>query len=116
MAHICIKTGSEKCFDVTMTTKRYGYENSWSLGTCTKGIDYENHQTYTESCCLNPGSYQLTCDDSYGDGWHGGFIEIDGKRYCESFNTGHQQVHTIHISLSAGNYFAQMSFFGNEKM
>ena len=91
-----------------MTTKRYGYENSWTLGTCTKGIDYENHQTYTESCCLNPGSYQLTCDDSYGDGWHEGFIEIDGKRYCESFNTGHQQVHTIHISLSAGNSFSQI--------
>ena len=91
-----------------MTTRRYGYENSWTLGTCTKEIDYENHQRYTESCCLNPGSYQLTCDDSYGDGWHGGFIEMEGKRYCEKFVTGHQQVHTIHISLSTGNYFSQI--------
>ena len=46
---------------------------------------------YTEECCLDAGKYTLNCDDSYKDGWHGGFIEIQGKQYCEDLTQGHQQ-------------------------
>ena len=28
------------------------------------------------------GDYELICKDSYGDGWNGGYITINGKRYC----------------------------------
>ena len=28
---------------------------------------------------------ELTCDCSWGDGWHGGYLEINGQRYFDSF-------------------------------
>ena len=37
------------------------------------------------------GDWPVTCDDSYGDGWHGGYIEIDGNKYCDDFTTGKLQ-------------------------
>jgi hypothetical protein len=30
----------------------------------------------------------LKCKDSFGDGWHGGFITIGAHNYCEGFTTG----------------------------
>ena len=97
--------GSGKCFDVAITTKSYGSENSWTVGACTSARGYQNSQTYTESCCLDAGSYKLTCDDSYKDGWHGGFIEIQGKRYCEDFTSGHQQENNVDISYAGKHIF-----------
>ena len=98
-------SGNGKCFDVAITTKSYGSENSWTVGACTSARGYQNSQTYTESCCLDAGSYKLTCDDSYKDGWHGGFIEIQGKRYCEDFTSGHQQENNVDISYAGKHIF-----------
>merc|ERR1719331_1039074 len=39
-------------------------------------------------CQLEVGSYNLECIDSYGDGWHGGYITIDGKEFCKDFRSG----------------------------
>ena len=39
-------------------------------------------------CLLKPGTYTIHCDDSHGDGWHGGFIEILGNNYCTGFSNG----------------------------
>jgi len=90
-----------KCFDVTITTKQYGNENSWTLGTCVSdAAGYQADQVYSEECCLEAGQYTLTCDDSYKDGWHGGFITIQGKQYCEDFTDGHQQAQDIDIAYS----------------
>ena len=43
----------------------------------------------TRWCLLQPGSFTIHCDDSYGDGWHGGFIEILGNNYCTGFSNGY---------------------------
>ena len=95
------KTAVPKCFDVTITTKQYGNENSWTLGTCVSdAAGYQADQVYSEECCLDAGVYTLTCDDSYRDGWHGGFITIQGKQYCEDFTDGHQQAQDIDIAYS----------------
>ena len=48
-------------------------------------------------CNLTPGSYELRCIDSFGDGWQGGFITINGKNYCKDFTTGHQKVVQVTI-------------------
>ena len=53
---------------------------------------------FTEQCCLTGGDYQIICKDSYGDGWHGGYLEINGQRYCEDFTIGKEQKVTISIS------------------
>ena len=37
------------------------------------------------------------CKDSYGDGWNGGYIEIQGTRYCERFTSGREKA--IEISI-----------------
>ena len=70
--------------------------------SCTSNKTYEDHQVYTEICCLDAGPHTLKCDDSGGDGWQGGFIEIQGTRYCEDF-TGHRQENNV-VVFYKGKY------------
>ena len=61
------------CRDITMTmvTMAYGNENSWKLEpNDADGNSCENDKTYasfdtdgSQSCCLYPGLYKLTCKD-----------------------------------------------------
>jgi len=104
---------------VTVTTKSWGYENYWTIkdssgaikcrGGCvpdhTSGRDhqpctsesapmaYQSHKTTTHSCPLASGtSYTLSCECDYGDGWHGGFLTIDGNKYCDDFTNSAGQM------------------------
>ena len=89
-----------------LTTKLYGSEISWKFGdTCTSDLAYDNNQEYSKTCNLSPGLYTLECLDSYGDGWHGGYIEILGTKYCESFTSGRSKnvavtIPGIHVTLN----------------
>ena len=94
--------GSENCFQIKIQTKVYAWENTWSLGTCGSNREYISNVDYTETCCLDPGQYHLSCNDNGKDGWHGGFIEIQGTRYCQDFANGKQQVHIINITAAQG--------------
>jgi len=47
---------------------------------------YGDYSDYSQTCCLQPGPNTLTCTDSFGDGWNGGFITINGDKYCEQFD------------------------------
>ena len=49
------------------------------------------------NCCLLKGEHTLTCKDSYGDGWHGGYLEIGGKKYCKDFTAGREKTAKVHI-------------------
>ena len=71
-----------------MVTKSYGRENTWALGSCESKEAYRNNNVYTQECCFAPSEYDLKCKDSYGDGWHGGYLEIQGKKYCDDFLSG----------------------------
>ena len=82
---------SEVCVDIKIVTKPWAKENSWVFGTCQSSKIYSNRKTYIENCCLIPGMHTLTCKDSFGDGWHGGYLEIQGKRYCQNFKHGEQK-------------------------
>jgi len=84
-----------KCFEVKLTTANYGEEISWTLGSCESDGSYGNDEEYWQKCCLKPGSYFLACKDNYGDGWHGGYIEVDGIKYCESFTSGDKETNEI---------------------
>jgi len=70
---------------IKIRTEARGNENSYYIGSCGSTQQYANHQSYEEDCSLAPGLYYLVCKCSYGDGWHGGYVEIDGVRYCEHF-------------------------------
>ena len=81
--------------NVTLTTKYWGNEISWSIldqNTCTTVCSskppgsYGWYSQHKELCSLEKGTtYKLHCKDTYGDGWHGGFITIQGIRYCDDF-------------------------------
>ena len=72
-------------------TKKWGHENSWIFGSCANSQTYKSKQIYTEKCCQLEGEYELICKDSFGDGWHGGYLEIDGTKYCTDFKQGSEQ-------------------------
>ena len=90
-----------------LVTKDYGSEISWEFGNCfgptsSQPNPYQSDTTYDDiECCQSLGSYILLCRDSYGDGWHGGYIEIDGTKYCEDFTSGHTSNGKV-VTISAG--------------
>ena len=88
---------AEVCMEIKKVTKSWGSENSWTFGKCKNPQKYANHKTYTMNCCLAKGEQTLTCKDSYGDGWHGGYLEIQGKKYCEDFTTGRKKTVKIEV-------------------
>ena len=73
-------------------TKAWGKEITWNIGgTCdSKALGkYENNQEDTQQCCVKDNEkFVITCKDSYGDGWHDGYLEINGKKYCGDFSWG----------------------------
>ena len=79
------------CFEVGLTTNIYAHEISWSVGSCKSNQSYSNNKVFTQECCLAVGSYKIKCKDSFGDGWHGGYLEIKRHQYCANFNSGHEE-------------------------
>merc|ERR1719346_350119 len=66
------------CYPIVLSTESWGYEISWTLGSCgSNGAVYGDNQVIETQCCLPDGTYTLSCMDSYGDGWHYGNINID---------------------------------------
>ena len=75
-----------------MTVKRYPSEMSFTFTSTTghqcKRSSYSVKGTWSKRCYLIPGDYYLSCIDSYGDGWHGGYITILDVKYCQGFTSG----------------------------
>ena len=104
---IILDNGNSVCFAVELTTKAWASEISWSIGTCSSKERYKNRQKYSTQCCMPAGDYTLTCKDSYGDGWHGGYIKINGKTFCKNFRSGKETKSPVNISEkpNSGNLF-----------
>ena len=83
--------------DIKTVTKAWGSEVSWTFGKCKSSQRYDSRRTYTMQCCVLKGEHTLTCKDSYGDGWHGGYVEIEEKQYCKDFSTGHDKTENVRI-------------------
>jgi hypothetical protein len=95
---------TQKDHPVVITTKHWPDEMEWTLtgsgpaaGVSCKGGPYNGHYgpQPAEPCALKAGSYTLKCIDTYGDGWHGGFMTVDGVMYCDDFTTGHLMTKTF---------------------
>ena len=91
------------CLEVKLTTKVHGSEISWTLGTCSSDTSYGNNQEYVQRCCLAHGSHYLQCLDSYGDGWTGGYIEVAGTSYCDTFSSGRSMSTLINLQGTQKN-------------
>ena len=104
----------QTCTAILLVTTDYGSENSWSLGSCHSNQIYGSDQSYSITCCQPPGNYRLYCYDSFGDGWHGGYIEIEGNKYCDSFSNDYDydsydydsSLYSVdyHVTIIAGNF------------
>jgi hypothetical protein len=75
------------CIDVSLTSGHYG--SNWEIGPCSsspmQSKQNQMYAKYIEKCCISPGKHTLTCTDSEKTGWGGGFLEIQGHRYCHDF-------------------------------
>ena len=78
--------------NIGISTTNYGVENAWRLepksnpsATECFGAHYPSHVNQTVPCKLEEGMYELICEDSWGDGWEGGFLEIVGIEFCKDF-------------------------------
>ena len=98
--------GPQTCFNVKMVTTDWAEEIFWGIFTpgcyavddscprCHSPLDenqhqipYENNQEYNSECCMpkDKEEFEIQCVDVYGDGWHGGYLEINGVKYCDDF-------------------------------
>ena len=74
------------CIDIQITTKNNANMIRWTLEECSNHGSYDDFSSYSQRCCVAPGQYTLTCENSeYPDGWYGGYIEIQGHHYCDDF-------------------------------
>jgi len=90
--------GPTVCFDVTTVTTAFANENSWAIAcvdrSCSECVSdsqsYRDDSQYTQNCCLPQDREQLLviCKDSWGDGWEGGYLEINGNKFCKDYTTG----------------------------
>ena len=91
---------------------------SWSLGSCLSNrgnpgqSDYQNNQEYNQQCHFNTSPsnwvYKLTCMDSFGDGWHGAFITINGVNYCEDL-VGNEKI--VYIEPNPSKFVDGLHYF-----
>jgi len=83
------------CLPIEVNSKSWGSEIRWKITThqnkatnCVGKSGYPNHSKTKHTCCLPDDKYWLHCEDTYGDGWHGGSISIAGVNYCSNFKRG----------------------------
>ena len=91
------------CTTVNMVTVSYGSEITWTLGSCENEKSYGDGEIANQECCQAPGTMELECKDSYGDGWNGGYLEINGKEYCKDFDSGTEKKEQV--TITGKNHF-----------
>ena len=98
------------CTTIKVVTKKWGEENSWTFGECSSAQVYEAKEIYTEECCQLEGNYELVCKDQWGDGWHGGYIQIgdDTEKWCKDFKSGKEQSQEVEMTGKSefGDFYA----------
>merc|ERR1711988_1108517 len=87
---------------VTVHIVDYPEEMKWEIKDATSGaVVCERPNFYPmgnygdqppEACSLTEGDYKVYCHDDYHDGWHGGFLKVDGHEFCLHFDDGHLMV------------------------
>lgn len=72
-----------------------------------KGDDYndvlflarelKDRQSFSKTLTKKTGPYTLTLEDTYGDGWHGGYLILNGMKYTVTEKQGKKKI--AHIKL-----------------
>jgi len=74
------------CLDnaIVYTPGSYPSENSWTITDCDGTVLFSGDgATGYDGCDVLPAIYTLNLVDSYGDGWNGGELSIDGVVYTQ---------------------------------
>ena len=74
---------------------RYEVVNKDKKTVCSGGPFSSNSDNVITDCQMTAGDYSVKCIDTYGDGWHGGYIAIEGvedQKLCQTFTSGHLKV------------------------
>jgi len=96
-----VHPNADVCINLKLTTVDWGKEISWTFGSCSSGDTiYGDNQDYDINCCQQAGTYVFDCKDEYGDGWHGGYMNIGGTKVCEDFSDGSSQKQNVVHSAS----------------
>jgi hypothetical protein len=94
---------------IKVTSTTYGAENSLKvdgtelIATGSMG----NSETKTVTACLAAGSHTIELVDSYGDGWHGGTVEIGSQTFGSDFTSGYSKSYTFSMSAMASSVAAK---------
>lgn len=103
------------CFDIKLTTKEYASEITWSFGNwCNNSQQYQNNRDYSQTCCISTvpdWQHELKCIDSVGDGWHGAFITIDGRNFCDDFSAGYEKIAAVEANPSKHKLYTNFQNF-----
>jgi len=88
------------------TTFSWGYECTWKVdgrdAMCSSSRSFSSYSVRTETCCLTPGTHNFNCFDSWGDGWHGGYVTVNGQKLCHDFNYGRKKSTVFTIAAPSG--------------
>ena len=84
--------------DVVVTTASWGSENGLAIDGAEIAAQGSmgSNQEYTYTVCLADGEHTLTQIDSFGDGWHGGYVTIGGVVY-DGFSSGTSMSFTFSV-------------------
>jgi len=98
-------------YPIIVTTTQHPEDMGWritgktdeAIGISCSKLGYPDHYGVqpAEDCPLKQGSYELTCLDNDADGWHGGFLTINGHTYCRDFVDGHSKTETFSLCHDA---------------
>jgi len=72
---------TENLLTIQISTANWGSEMSWSIigmdgVEYASGSGYSSWGWYTEYACVPDGCYELVMNDSWGDGWNGGYCMV----------------------------------------
>ena len=90
------------CFEVKVES--VNMNDRWSIGSCSSDAfqtKYTNHDVNTNfgRCCLPIGEYVLICESESPYSWRQGFVEIQGRKYCDDF-MGYKALRLVNITGS----------------
>jgi len=68
-------------YKILTRTRSKGSENSWEVlgADCQSDQTYQSYRDYSQTCCLLPGDYEVSCRDSGNNGWNSGFVRFENE-------------------------------------
>ena len=90
---VTVKTTSKG----TQTGHQFSSLKSWSVGSCENEDVIDDGKTVSQTCCLEKGFNLIVCKEAEGRGWMGGYLEINGQKFCDNWWRGFSKEEYVNI-------------------